>query len=302
MSTAIIVVNFNCEDETISYVEKIAKFNIIDKIIVVDNMSTTIGAFDELKKLEKIDSKKIKVIQTDKNGGYSYGNNFGVKYLQKEEKKRKVKYDYIIISNPDIEIEEKAIENSIKVLESQDEIAVVAPRMYYKDGNPARRSAWKLRTPLRDMVHSTRLLELLFYKVLRNGEYKEEDYKTDLLIVEAISGSFFIIKKDVFEKINLFDENVFLFYEEDILGKKLQDLNLKIVSLNTEKFIHYESQTIGKVYNYFAKMKLLFESKMYYQTTYNNICIGKKIIFNILNVCRKIELCIEVPIRKLLKK
>ena len=302
MNTAIIVVNFNCEDETKAYVEKISKYNIINRIIVVDNMSTTIGAFDELKKLEKIDTKKIKVIQTEKNGGYSYGNNFGVRYLLKEEKKRKIKYDYIIISNPDINVEEKAIENSLKVLESQEEIAVVAPRMFYKDGNPARRSAWKLRTPLRDMVHSTRLLELLFYKALRNGEYKEEDYKNDLLIVEAISGSFFIIRKDVFEKINLFDENVFLFYEEDILGTKLKELNLKTVSLNSEKFIHYESQTIGKVYNYFAKMNLLFKSKMYYQTTYNKIGIGTKIIFNILNVCRKIELCIEVPIRKLLKK
>ena len=49
----------------------------------------------------------------------------------------------------------------------------------------------------------------------------------------------FIIKKDVFEKVGLFDENVFLFYEEDILGKKLQDLKLKIVSLNSEKFVHY---------------------------------------------------------------
>ena len=49
MNTAIIVVNFNCEDETKAYVEKISKYNIINRIIVVDNMSTTIGAFDELK-------------------------------------------------------------------------------------------------------------------------------------------------------------------------------------------------------------------------------------------------------------
>lgn len=301
MNTAVIIVNFNDEEETISYVQKITKYNVINRIIVVDNQSTTIGAFEKLQKLEKID-KKITVIESEKNGGYSYGNNFGVRFLQKEEKEKNIKYDYIIISNPDIEVEEKAIINSINVLESNDEIACIAPRMFYTNGVPARRSSWKLRTPIRDIVHSTRLLEILFYKVLRDGEYKEEDYKNELLIVEAISGSFFIIKKDVFEKVELFDENVFLFYEEDILGKKIKDLNLKIVSLNSEKFIHYESQTIGKVYNYFSKMKLLFESKMYYQTKYNNIGIGTKIVFNILNIIRKIELCIEVPIRKILKK
>ena len=301
MKTAIIIVNYNDEDETISYVEKIKDYNVINKIIVVDNMSTTIGAFENLKKLEKKD-KKISVIQSDKNGGYSYGNNYGIKFLQKEEKKKNIKYDYIIISNPDIEVEEKAIINSIAVLENNEEVAIVAPRMVNKDNVPVRRSAWKLRTSLRDMIHSTRILEILFYSVLRNGEYKEEEYKNDLLIVEAIAGSFFIVKKDIFEKINLFDESVFLFYEEDIIGRKLQDLNLKIISLNTEKFIHYESQTIGKVYNYFSKMNLLFKSKMYYQTEYNKIGIFEKGIFYILKFFRFIELLIEVPVRKILKK
>ena len=301
MNTAIIIVNFNDEDETISYVEKINKYKVLNRIIVVDNKSTTIGAFNKLQELEKID-KKITVIETEKNGGYSYGNNFGVRYLEKEEKEKNIKYDYIIISNPDIEIEEKAIVNSLSVLENNEDIASVAPRMFYKNGEPARRSSWKLRTPIRDMVHSTRFLELLFYKVLRNGEYKEDEYKNELLIVEAISGSFFIIKKDVFEKVGLFDENVFLFYEEDILGKKLQDLKFKIVSLNSEKFVHVESQTIGKVYNYFSKMNLLFKSKMYYQKEYNKIGIVENIIFNVLRICRFIELLIEVPIRKLLKK
>ena len=301
MNTAIIIVNFNDEDETISYVEKISKYNVLNRIIVVDNKSTTIGAFNKLQELEKKD-KKISVIETDKNGGYSYGNNFGVRYLDKEEKEKNIKYDYIIISNPDIEVEEKAIINSVSVLENNDDIAVCSPRMFYKNGEPARRSSWKLRTPLRDMVHSTRLLELLFYKVLRNGEYKEDEYKNELLIVEAISGSFFIIKKDVFEKVGLFDENVFLFYEEDILAKKMQEKGYQTISVNDVKVTHYESQTIGKTLSYYKKMKQLYKSKMYYQKKYNHINFMQIIIFKILNVFRKIELIFEIPIRKIMKK
>ena len=64
MKVAIIIVNFNNEDETTSYVEKIAKFNIINKIVVVDNMSTTIGAFEKLKKLEE-NIDKVSVIASD---------------------------------------------------------------------------------------------------------------------------------------------------------------------------------------------------------------------------------------------
>ena len=52
-----------------------------------------------------------------------------------------------------------------------------------------------------------------------------------------------------------FDENVFLFYEEDILAKKMKENGYKIYSINNAKVVHYESQTIGKVLNYYQKMK-----------------------------------------------
>lgn len=295
MKTAVIIVNYNDEKDTIKYVNEINKYETVDRILVVDNLSTTIGAFEELKKLE---NKKVKVICSDKNGGYAYGNNFGMNYLKKINEE----YDYIIISNPDIEVEEKAIIECIEILKKNKNIAVIAPRMYNKENKPIRRSSWKIRTFLLDIVHSTRVLELLFYKVLRNGEYSEKEYEQKILKVEAISGAFFIIKREVFEEIGLFDENVFLFYEEDILAQKLKDKNYDIVSLNSEKFIHYESQTIGKTFSYYKKMKQLYNSKIYYHKRYNHLNKFQEFIFIVLNYIRKIELLIEIPIRKILKK
>ena len=295
MKAAVIIVNYNDIENTVRYVQKIKKYTVINRIVVVDNLSTTMGAFEKLKKLE---DEKVYVIQSDKNGGYNYGNNVGIHYL--EEKKEE--YDYIIISNPDIEIEEEAIEKCLNVFDESKEIAIVAPRMFNKNNKPIRRSAWKLRTVGLDIIHATRFLEILFYKKLRRGEYSEEDYKNPILEVDAISGAFFIIKNDILKEIGLFDENVFLFYEEDILAKVLKEKNYKTISLNTQKFIHYESQTIGKTFSYYNKMKQLFRSKMYYQEKYNQINKIQKLIFEILNICRKIELFIEIPIRKLLKK
>lgn len=295
MKVAAIIVNYNDVDETNRFVNIINKYNVIDRIVVVDNMSTTIGAFENLKKLE---SEKVKVIRADKNGGYDYGNNFGVKYLQSQDEK----YDYIIVSNPDIEIEEEAIKHCLQVLEENKNVAICAPRMFNKENKPIRRSSWKVRTFWLDVVHSTRLLEILFYKILRNGEYSEEEYKQELLKVEAISGAFFIIKYDVLEKIGLLDDKVFLFYEEDILAKKVKAEGFDVISLNTEKFIHYESQTIGKSLNYYRKMKQMYISKMYYHKTYNNINKIEACIYAFLFVCRKIELLIEIPLRKLFKK
>lgn len=295
MKVAVIIVNYNDVDDTEKYVNTITKYDVINRIVVVDNQSTTLGTFETLKKLE---SEKVKVIQSEKNGGYDYGNNFGIRYLQNLNEE----YDYYIISNPDIFVTEEAIKHCLEVAENDSKIGVIAPRMFNKDNNPIRRSSWKMRTFWLDVVHSTRVLEMIFYKILRNGEYSSKDYEKEILEVEAISGAFFVIKANVLNEIGLFDEDVFLFYEEDILAKMLSEKKYKTISLNSEKFIHYESQTIGKTFNYYKKMRQLFISKMYYHKKYNKINFLQIIVFHILNICRKIELLIEIPVRKLLKK
>lgn len=295
MKVAVIIVNYNDVDDTEKYVNTITKYDVINRIVVVDNQSTTAGTFETLKKLE---SEKVKVIQSEKNGGYDYGNNFGIRYLQNLNEE----YDYYIISNPDISVTEEAIKHCLEVAENDSKIGVIAPRMFNKDNNPIRRSSWKMRTFWLDVVHSTRVLEMIFYKILRNGEYSSKDYEKEILEVEAISGAFFVIKAKVLNEIGLFDEEVFLFYEEDILAKMLSEKKYKTISLNSEKFIHYESQTIGKTFNYYKKMRQLFISKMYYHKKYNKINFLQIIVFHILNICRKIELLIEIPVRKLLKK
>ena len=66
--------------------------------------------------------------------------------------------------------------------------------------------------------------------------------------------------------------------------------------------MHYDSKTIGKLMNLFKKQDILFKSRIYYQKNYNNIGIFSENIFRLLKYIRKIELCIEVPILKLIRK
>ena len=295
MKIATIVVNYNSENDTINFVNALSAYNSIDKIVVVDNKSTAIGAFE---KIEKLRSSKVEVIQSGKNGGYNYGINFGIKFLESSGEK----YDYYLVSNSDIKIEEEAIKKCIEVLEQRKDVGIVAPRMFNKNDKPIRRSSWKIRTFWRDVVHSTRLLELIFYKVLRNGEYSDEDYEKEILEVEAISGSCFMIRSEAVNKIGYFDDNVFLFYEEDILAKQMKDNGYKVICVNSQKFIHYESQTIGKTFSYFTKMVKLFKSKIYFQKNYNKVNILGLVLYYILFFFRILELIIEIPLRKILKK
>lgn len=294
MKTAIIVLNYNDYKNTKKYVETIREYKNIDKIVVVDNLSPN----HDYEKLLELKNDKIIVLQSEKNGGYSYGNNYGIKYLDSQNEK----IDNIIISNPDVYVTEESIQRCIDELNIDEKTAVVAPCMRYSDNKIARRSSWKIRTYLRDVIHSTRLLELLFYGVLRNGEYSKSDYQNKKLKVECIAGSFFLIKHDIFKEIGYFDENVFLFYEEDILGAKLKKLGYDIYSLNDISFMHYESRTINKTFSAYRKLQVLNKSKLYFQKEYNHINGIQVALLKILFVIRNLEMPIEIFMRRLLRK
>lgn len=197
MKTAVIILNYNSVKDTTRYVKEIENYNCINTIIVVDNLSTEPNTME---KLEELKSEKVHVIRSEKNGGYSYGNNYGLKYLENLNEN----YDYIVISNPDVSVEENVFESCFKELQENEKVAVVAPRMLNGEGVPIRRSSWKIRKPGIDMVNSTRLTQILFYPIFKSGEYLEEDYKKDKLKVEAVSGAFFAIKQNVFKDVRIF--------------------------------------------------------------------------------------------------
>lgn len=295
MKTVVVLLNYNDYENTSNYVEFMSKYNSIDKILIVDNNSTN---ENEVKKLEKLNSDKVETIVSDKNGGYAYGNNFGLRYLDLNYKDE---FDYIIISNPDVFVEENNIKKTLEFLEKNDKAIIAAPRMHFKTG-AARRSAWKRRSFFIDVACSTRITELLLFYLLKKGEYSKDELKESILEVFAIAGSFFIAKHEMFKKIGYFDENTFLFFEEDILAEKVKRAGYKIYSLNSEKFIHYESKSIGKAMNVFKKQDILFDSRIYYHKTYENIGKFKVFILNILRYIRKFELLFEIPIRKVLRK
>ena len=140
MKTAIIILNYNSKEDTIKYVNTIKNYKILDTIVVVDNNSSNL---DEFQELEKLKNDNIFVVKSDKNGGYSYGNNFGLKFLDS----LKENYDYVVISNPDVEVEEKAFEKCFEELKNDEKVAVSAPMMVNRENNHIRRSSWKIRTP-----------------------------------------------------------------------------------------------------------------------------------------------------------
>ena len=291
MKVATIILNYNDEINTNRLVNIIKDYEFINKIIIVDNCSPD-GSYDRLRNLA---SSKIDVIQSDKNGGHAYGNNFAVRYLTTIDS-----FDYVAISNPDVDTSEEAYLKCLTFLEENDDVAICAPRMFDMNGRAHMFSGWRHRSLKGDIMDSSLLLTGLIKKP-HMERYTVAELSKKVVYVDCVAGSFFIIKYDVFEKVNFFDENTFLYYEEDILAFKVKQLGFKSVILNTCKFTHYESITIDKNISANGKYLSLQKSKYYYHKTYNERASKFKLaLLTFFTSFRKIELFF-LPIISLLR-
>ena len=116
----ILVLNYNDAATTIHFVESVKDYFGVRKILVVDNHSKD----DSLICLKSLESDKVIVVDSGKNGGYGAGNNFGVRYLHDNYES-----EYILVCNPDVAIAEESISKLSEFLKSNGAYAVAAPMM-----------------------------------------------------------------------------------------------------------------------------------------------------------------------------
>lgn len=255
MKSIFLIINYNDYHTTEKLLNNIKNYNCIDRILVVDNNS----ADDSFSMLNKISIDNLTVIKNKENKGYGAGINFGCKYAQS-----KFGDCYIIVSNPDVVIYS---ENDLKTLINtfDDETAIVAPIIKEHEGF---NRGWKVPTPVDDIL----LNLVVIHKILRPKLlfYKDDIYKNNVVEVEAVSGCFFLINSNYLKKCGYFDENIFLYYEENVISKKIQQIKKKIKINTTVEVFHNHSVTIDKNINKINKYKELKKSQIYFQKYYNH--------------------------------
>ena len=251
MKTGIVILNYNDYESTKKMIDKIKNYKSLNHIVIVDNNSSD----DSYDKLQKLKTDNIYVIKTNENKGYAYGNNYGIKYLTKN-----YKIDNIIISNPDIIVEEEVIKGLIKDLKENKDISIIAP-LIKQNGEEA--NGWRIPTFKDELLSNINYVHRWARKKMF---YPKTDEK--LQKVEVVSGCFFMIRKSDFEQIGYFDEGTFLYYEENIISYKLKELNKNVYVDNELSVIHNESVSVDKNINSIRKYKILKTSQKYFQKKY----------------------------------
>ena len=179
------------------------------KIIVVENS-------DNSQFKEELENKyeNVSCVLTSKNLGMGAGNNIGIK---------KAKTDFVLILNPDVILDESTINELIVASRKITSFAILAP----------------IST---DTNHPN-------YRLLKNKKTWTKD--ETLFKVKSVDGFAMLFNKKKLDKVitnNYFDENFFMYLENDDLCKRIRKINEDIFIVSNSKIKHLGGKGVNEKY------------------------------------------------------
>lgn len=227
MQLSVIILNYNVRyflEQCVLSVQK-ALENIDGEIIVIDNNSS-----DDSCAMMKQRFPQIKLIENKENAGFPKGNNIAVK---------EAKGEYLCILNPDTVVAEDTFE---KILNSQlrtpnSELGIIGCKLIDGTGHFLPESKRGVPTP---WVAFTKIFGL--YKIFPNASFFNQYYAQHLGEnqsgkVDILVGAFMMMKRELYNELEGFDENCFM-YADDI------DLSYRVLLLKKYNYYFHETSVI----------------------------------------------------------
>ena len=179
------------------------------KVLIIDNSNSK-----EFKENIENKYKNVSCILSEKNSGMGAGNNLGIK---------NIKTDFTFILNPDVILEPNTIDSLIEESQKLESFGIISPIEVNKDYPN--------------------------YKLIDNSK-KNIDLEEPLK-VKSVDGYSMLINLKRLNQIDnfyYFDENFFMYLENDDLCKRLNDKNENIYVIPKSKIKHLGGQSVNDLY------------------------------------------------------
>lgn len=195
---SIIILTYNSAGFISNLIKSLISLKEDTEILVVDNDSS-----DETEGIAK-KFENVKVYQTGKNLGFAKGINYGAK---------KANGGYLLFVNPDSVFENGAISDMVSIFEKKEKAGIIGGKLIDKDGNPEK-SAGKFFG----------LFETLLLVLGLDEAFGVRFSPKNLSKVDFVSGGFMMVRRNLFEKLNGFDEKLFMYVEDMELSYRAKKL------------------------------------------------------------------------------
>ena len=226
--------------------------NLIHYNIIIFDNSNDINLQSFLKKYPN-----IKYINSKKNIGFAKANNLAVNY---------VKTEYIFLVNPDTSFKEQDVKILLKTFRRYENVGLVVPSIY---------NSFDERV---DNVNYDYIKRKNYFKFFskKNKNLHIYNYSSGDICCENVSCSAFMFKTNYFKSIGGFDENFFMFFEDNDICKKII-LNSKTIIENPNSKIYHIGNSSGN-YSFYDKLIMIFSHKVSEYIFLNKYISKKKLM------------------------
>ncbi|MEW5843630.1 MAG: glycosyltransferase [Bacteroidota bacterium] len=241
---SIIIVNYNVKEFLLNMLDSVQKATktISAEIIVVDNASDD-GSVESIK--EKFPS--VKLIVNEKNVGFGAANNIAMLHASGK---------YFLLINPDTIVREETFTKMISFFEQNPEAGIAGCKVLNADGSLQLACRRRFPGPWTSFTKVMGLSTLfpksrLFARY--NLTYLDENKTYE---VDAVSGAFMMLRKEVYDKIGGFDQEFFMYGEDLDLCYRSQQAGYKVFYVHSTEIIHYKGES--------TKRSSMDETKVFY--------------------------------------
>ena len=250
-SIDIIIVNYNSENKLLKNIYSILDSDYDDfHLIIVDNGSTD----NSLMNIPN--DKRIKLLTNDSNVGFGKACNQGARNSTSK---------YILFLNPDTIVEKSTIRDSLDFLENNNQVTILGCRHYDENGN-TRPSCSRFPTffhSINDIIGLSKVLPKCFNSATLMTEWNHSESR----FVDQVMGAFFLIRRIDFEKVDCFDEQFFVYYEDADLARKIVESGGSVFYNSEISIFHEGCGTTNKIKDirlfYSLKSQLKFHKKYF---------------------------------------
>ncbi len=202
MDVSIVMINYNTFKLTCAALDSIFE-NTIDlkyEILLLDNNSPD-GSGAEIASKYK---DRIRYIQCGDNLGTSKAFNIGVKEALGK---------YVLWLNTDILIKENFVKKLFDFMEETPDCGICGGNIYDFNGNPTHSYKKKIVTP-KTAMKDRGLFITLWRKCFKKILSEQFNYSGKAMKVGYITGADMMIRKELFDIVGFFDEDIFMYAEE----------------------------------------------------------------------------------------
>ena len=235
MDISVVIVSYNVSsflDQALTTLKDSAQ-GLDYEVYVVDNAST-----DESVSMIRDKHSLVKLIENDSNVGFARANNQALK---------KVNGRYVLLLNPDTVLRRDTLKTMISFLDEHTDAGIAGCKVLNPDGTLQLACRRGFPTPGVAFFKMIGLSDL-FPKSKTFGAYNLTYLDPDSLAeVDAVSGSFMMIRKEVIDKVGFLDENFFMYGEDLDICYRAKQAGWKVFYMPQTDIIHFKGESTKTV-------------------------------------------------------